>query len=413
MKSIEPVDIIVPTFNNIDLLSQCVSSMLSMHLAYPIRILIVNNGHPASLDGLPPHSYVKIIQTGGRNLGWEGGLKEGLKHSTSQFVCFANDDIFIPNSSYNWLSSMMSVFSHPEVAAVGPSSNVVMGPQNIWKALPHNIIETTFLIGFCMVVRRKMLDEVGGIDDTLPGGDDLDLSIRLRSAGYKLIAKRDVFVFHHGFVTGTRLHGGGNVKGGWNSVEMTEKTDHALQLKHGFKKWFKCRAGLDYPGLRKGVDSEGDIVRKHIVGEAVVDLGCANNKTIPSAIGVDIIKRGESIPCINGVSDADVQADVEEELPFEKASKDVIIARHILEHTLDPISVVRMWATFLKPGGRLIIAVPDEDQSRSINMNPEHIHAFNQKSIRVLAGVCGLTELSSEKTTSCSFVSVFEKGDTK
>lgn len=409
MKSIEPVDIIIPTFNNIQLLSQCVSSILSMNLAYPLRLIVVNNGHPNSLDQLPAHSFLKIIQTGGRNLGWEGGLKEGLKHSTSKFVMFANDDIYIPNSSYFWLSSMMNVFAHPEVGAVGPSSNVVMGPQNIWKAIPHNIIEVTFLIGFCILLRREALDAVGGIDDTLPGGDDLDLSIRLRAGGWKLVAKRDVFVFHHGFVTGTKLHGDAGKKGGWNSVEMTERTDHALQVKHGFRKWFECRAGLEYPGLRKGSDNEGAIVRNHILGEKVVDLGCANNKTIKSAIGVDIIRRGESVPCLNATSEADVQADVEQPLPFDDGSQDTVIARHILEHCTDVVAVVKSWARIIRPAGRLIIALPDEECSRTINLNPEHMHAFTQASLKSLLEACGFDQVSTEKTTSCSFVSVFQK----
>lgn len=407
MKNIEPVSIIIPTYNNPDCLSQCISSILAVRLRYPVEIIVVNNGHQDSLDRIQNNPLIKVVQTGGKNLGWEGGLKEGLKHTNREFVCFMNDDVYIPSASDMWLQTMVSTFGNPEVGAVGPSTNVVMGAQNIWKGIPYQQVEVTYLIGFCMLLRRKALDEVGGIDDTLPGGDDLDLSIRLRGANWHLVARRDVFVFHHGFVTGTRLHGNETKRGGWNSKEMTERTDIALIKKHGFRKWFECRAGLEYPARTKGVDYEGDYIRQHIIGDKILDLGCANNKTTPKAIGVDIVKRGESILNLNAKSEADVQSDVEKKMPFELKSQDTIVARHILEHCIDPIETLNHWKSYLKDNGRLIVAVPDEDASPSINMNPEHLHAFNEGAMTSLGNACGLKILSIHRTPQCSLVMVY------
>lgn len=408
-KDIGTIDCLIPTWNNPQLLGQAISSIAQHRNAYPVRVLVINNGHPDSCNFIPDYPWVKVIQTGGQNLGWEGGLKLGLQQSTSEFVLFMNDDAYVPPSGTDWLRKMVETFRQSEVGAVGPSSNCVMGPQNIWKLIPHQIIETTFLIGFCMMVRRKALEEVGGIDDTLPGGDDLDLSIRLRQKGYKLVARRDVFVFHHGFVTGTRLHGGEGTKGGWNSREMTERTDRALILKHGFAEWFKCRAGLEYPGLRKGVDDEGDKIRPHVQGEKVLDLACGNNKTVPYAVGVDRVPNGESIKNLNAESKTDVVADVEQDMPFEKGSQDTIIARHILEHTLDPIRTLKHWASYLRPCGTLIIAVPDERQFGSISLNPEHVHAFTPDSMASFAEAAGLVMEGFETTSSASFVSILKK----
>ncbi len=115
--------------------------------------------------------------------------------------------------------------------------------QNIFATVPFRVYAARFLIGFCVLVRRSVLDKVGGIDNSLPGGDDLDLSMRLRSAGYKLIVDRDVFVFHHGFKTGNRVYGDVNEPGGWNSYEFLEKTNFALIRKHGFKAWYETMHG--------------------------------------------------------------------------------------------------------------------------------------------------------------------------
>lgn len=409
VKDIESLDIIIPTFNNPRLLGECISSIACLRFSYPVRILVVNNGHPNSLGFIPEYPFVEVIQTGGKNLGWEGGLKEGLKHSKSEFVMFLNDDTYIPASSKDWINTLVSTFENKDVAAVGPTTNVVMGAQNIWKTSPHISIETTYLIGFCMLLKRKFLDEVGGVDFNLPGGDDLDLSIRFRLAGYKLVCRRDVFVYHHGFVTGRALYGDENKANGWNSRKMIERTNMALIKKHGFKNWFLCISGLDHAGLQKGKDDEGDRVRESVIGEKILDLGCANNKTVPNAIGIDIVKKGNQIKNLNAISEADVQGNVEEPLPFDDGSQDTVIARHILEHCVDLVETMKRWVRVLKHGGRLIVAVPDERQKPSIPLNPEHVHAFTPQSLSNIGELIGLNKIDCKDTSSMSFVMTFEK----
>lgn len=227
----EALTFIIPTFNNPDQLQQCVDSLLRSKGR--VEIIIVNNGSSEAASSSP---YVKVINTG-ENLGWEGGLVEGLKHTTSKYVVFCNDDVFLPQSSYTHFVDMVEYLeAHDDVGAIGPSTNVAMGFQNIWSA-PKNL-SVTFLIGFCMVVRREALEKAGGIDDTAPGGDDIDLSIRLRDAGYRLVCYKDAFIYHHGFQTGVRVHGSPDQPKGWNSPAMTERTNDWLIRKHGFLKWW-------------------------------------------------------------------------------------------------------------------------------------------------------------------------------
>jgi cellulose synthase/poly-beta-1,6-N-acetylglucosamine synthase-like glycosyltransferase len=115
-----------------------------------------------------------------------------------------------------------------------------MGIQNIFATGTQNVVAVNFLVNFCCMVRRSALEKAGGIDDTLPGGDDLDQSIRLRKAGYRLLCNKNTFVYHHGFKTVERVHGDSTIQGGWNSVQMMERTNFALINKHGLKEWLLC-----------------------------------------------------------------------------------------------------------------------------------------------------------------------------
>jgi GT2 family glycosyltransferase len=352
----EVVSILIPTWDNFQYLTGCLSSLIRNRANEGMfHVYVVNNGHPNSCDWVES-PLVTVLQTGGENLGWEGGLKLGLEHAKGEFICFFNDDAYIPTTSKHWLQTMLQHFKDPKVAAVGPSSNVVMGMQNIFATVPIDVYYARFLIGFCMLVRRSALEKVGGVDDTLPGGDDLDLSIRFRDHGYKIVGDRTVFVYHHGFKTGERVHGTSDKTGGWNSYEFKEKTDFALIQKHGFRKWYECMMGVyKFDGELVddvAIDIEGDKIRSLVQGEVVLDIGCGNNKTLPEAIGVDMIKKDAFIDTLTGspVSQGDIQADVSKPLPLDEGSADTIIARHILEHMVDPISALRGWVKVLKPG---------------------------------------------------------------
>jgi len=407
------VDILIPSWNNYEYLAPCLQSILRNKAAENLfHVYVINNGHKKSCDWI--NSKDVTVFTPGDNLGWEGGLKYALERTSAPYVLFLNDDTFIPMASKFWLNNLLQPFVNEEIGAVGPSSNVVMGFQNIFRDTLLSIFSVKLLIGFCFLVKRSALVEAGGVDDSLPGGDDFDLSIRLREKGYKLVCDKEVFVYHHGFKTGTRINGDERQKGGWNSCEMQEKTDMALIRKHGFAKWWDCKKGayiLESPELFDSADSEGNIIRKYITGEVILDLGCGGNKTVPNAIGVDMVSKDDVIETLqNATSQADIVADVSQELPFEQNSVDTIIARHILEHLMDSVTILRHWAGLLRRGGRLIIAVPDNKIIKSIPMNIEHCHGFSKESIKSLLELCGFKVLDQlDGGNHISFITIAEK----
>ena len=394
-------DIIVVTWNLPEYAVPCVQSILAGLPDNTIHVYLVNNGAPEHNQYFPKSKNLTILQMP-ENAGWEGGLKAGLSYSNAPYVVFMNDDTYVPPCSQGWARKLMRHFIDPACGAAGPSSNVVMGHQNIFIGEQQNRM-VNFLIGFCMMVRRSDLDAAGGIDDTLPGGDDLDLSIRLRKLGKYLICDREVFIYHHGFKSGERLRGAD-----WNSLAMIERTNFALIKKHGLRAFQNLWSGPAWDP-----DEEGQLIRGLVSkDQKTVDLGCGTRKTVPWAVGYDILPKGRFVPNVfpKGTSVADVVADVTQPLPIEPESQDVVIARHVLEHVEDVKGTLQNWAKVLKHGGRLIVAVPNDEVGYTESMDHDHKQAFTPEVLKATLEAEGFKVKDLlDPRNNVSFVAVAEK----
>lgn len=409
-------DIIIPTWNNPAFLNPCVNSISrsGMLTSGGARLIVVDNGDKIPVDPDIEKIPNTIVIKAGANLGWEGGLKKGLEYSNAKFVCFQNDDTLIPRSSINFYEKLITPFADDNIGIVGPTTTNASGIQSIFHPqTPYWPVSVPWVIFFCAMLRRSDLDAIGGIDDSLPGGDDFDVCMRMSQANKKIVINPNAFLIHHGFVTGTRVHGDHTVKNGWNNIEFTDKVNWGLIKKHGFKKFIENRMRMEIlPAGTQKTDVEGDIVRSHVNGETkILELGCGGQKTLEKSIGVDRVPSNETIPNLHSTkSIADVFADVEKPLPFEPGSQEVIIARHILEHCINSIATIKHWKNALKIGGKLIIAVPDEKVDRSIPMNPEHVHAFTEESLSELMETLGFKTIETRQTgNGVSFVGCYEK----
>ncbi len=82
---------------------------------------------------------------------------------------------------------------------------------------------------------------------------------------------------------------------------------------------------------------------RFIVGHGI-DIGCGRDKIDSSAVGYDL----ES-------------GDAQRMDGFEDGSFDYVYSSHCLEHMRDPREAILNWWRLVKPGGHLIVAIPDED----------------------------------------------------
>ena len=395
------VDIIIVTWNNLNMLDRAISSIMQ-NTAEPVRIVIVNNGDQRF--DVPPDSGVIVLQQE-KNLGWTDGVNAGVRwvmeNNPAPFIMWLNDDIQILPHDYGWLTKMLNCFQlDPKIAVVGPTSNNIMGFQTTNHVHLPPAVETTFLSGMCMLVRREVVKEMGPLEQCPAGGDDLDFSMRLTQAGYKMCICRRAFMLHFCSVTGKRIFGDF-----WNSPAQGEAINTWLIQKHGFKAWYSCMNHV----LPKGENDSGGVVESEnilalrelepILGDSLVlDLGCGGQKLHEKMVGVDIRANGQMGVGANVDRPAanDVEADVLD-LPMESGTVDGILAKHLLEHIIDPTEALREWRRVLKSGGKLVVLCPDYRYCEAISVDPSHVHAYTPESASSLLRLCGFQVTRTEQ----------------
>lgn len=215
--------IIIPTWDNLGFLWRCLHSIATLTSPETdYRVCVIDNGSGAStrdyLAGFPAQSGLTVIRNE-TNLGFIRATNQGLEQlHEGEDALLLNDDTQIVDP--DWLSKLQSSAHRPGAGAAGPVSNFVMGTQRVDQSIYYPLQhQARFLIGFCLLIRRGALDAIGGqLDERfgLGGQDDLDLSIRLRRAGFALWVDRSVYVHHYGARSISRI-------GGYEKVEAATR----------------------------------------------------------------------------------------------------------------------------------------------------------------------------------------------
>ncbi len=223
MGNVRPCDIIIPVYNAPLELKECVDSLLSYTDLTNNRIVIINDCSPDSrvneyLNELNNIEHLIILQNN-ENLGFVGTVNKGMSHSDHDVVLLNSDTVV----TSRWLDKLIEVaYSDSSVATVTPLTNngSICSVPNFLEdnSIPEgytidsfahfienisleNYPEIPTAVGFCMYIKRTVIDEVGLFDQETFGkgyGEENDFCCRVIEHGYKNVLDDRTFIFHKG-----------------------------------------------------------------------------------------------------------------------------------------------------------------------------------------------------------------------
>ena len=112
------VSIIIPHWNGIDILSECIDSLNNTEYSNFEIIVVDNYSSDESVKWLKAnHPKIKIIEND-KNYGYAGGCNRGINNSKGDYIVFLNNDTI---HKKDWLSNLVTFMNkHPDCAAVQP-----------------------------------------------------------------------------------------------------------------------------------------------------------------------------------------------------------------------------------------------------------------------------------------------------
>ena len=359
--------IVIPAFNQHEMTADCLKAIIEKTSGY--ELILVDNGSDPSLRPMVNGVYVVNRVRNEKNLGFPVAVNQGIQAAQGDVIILLNNDCIVSKGWTFWLQKHLENFS-----IVGPVTNYAAGMQRVTIPVYHDredlareaekwtkdhageSQEVAWVIGFCMVFKRSLYDELGPFDESLwpCSGEEIDFCHRAREAGHRIGIARDVYVHHHGTVTFKEMEKSGTLI----YKETCNRNNDHLEDKWG-KDWFiQTVSAQGAPGSTIGTGLR-------------LNLGCGYS---PQEGFINIDNRQEVKP--------DLVCDVLEGLPYEDNTVDEIMADDFLEHI--PIGktiqvVTEIWRV-LKPGGLFKSSTPDAENGQGAFQDPHHVSFWVENS---------------------------------
>ena len=199
--------IIVPVYNRPGEVKELLDSLMAQTVK-PFELLIIEDGSKERCDHLLGHyrSFFTIHYFYKENSGRSETRNYGMQRANGDYLLFFDSDVILPPTYFEKLEAEMAAdyadcFGGPDAADSSFSDMqkaVSHAMTSFWttggirggKAVMEKFCPRTFNMGFS----KKVYETVGDFKDMM--GEDIDLSIRIRNAGFKIRLIRSVFVYH-------------------------------------------------------------------------------------------------------------------------------------------------------------------------------------------------------------------------
>lgn len=218
------VSLVILTRDKVSLLKQCIESLFEETSYKNFEVIVVDNGsiEEETFDyfkTLKARPNVKVVRDE-RPFNFSALNNVGVQHCTGDVLGFLNNDLEFVSSA--WLEKMVAQAIREDVGAVGarlffPNNllqhgGVILGiggvaghnhkgrpkedPGYFNRAiLSQNLSAVT---AACLLMRRTVFEAINGFDEGLSVAfNDVDLCLRIRESGFKVIYEPEAELYHH------------------------------------------------------------------------------------------------------------------------------------------------------------------------------------------------------------------------
>ncbi|HUG14928.1 MAG TPA: glycosyltransferase family 2 protein [Thermomicrobiales bacterium] len=212
---------IIINYNGASYLGPCLSALESVDVP-PAAVIVVDNASTDdSLAELIAYPRVELLAQP-RNLGFAGGANAGLRATTTDVALLLNPDVEVaPDfgfellavfARYPRLGAAGALLTYPGSARIQHAGGIIERPLMTTRHRGYGdttvgayqvAADVDFVTGGAMALRTESVRAVGGFDELLAPVyyEDVDLCVRMRDAGWRVMFTPSLRGEHHEGVT--------------------------------------------------------------------------------------------------------------------------------------------------------------------------------------------------------------------
>ena len=192
------VSIIIPVKDRAGELRRCLGSLAQ--LLYPqerLQIIVVDDGSSDDSAQVARECGAQLLPSGGIGTGPAAARNVGARAARGEILAFIDSDC---SASAAWLDELIPAFADPALAAVGGQVDGLCSESAVdrYEAVMSSLSlgnrarsgssgHDTFYLPSCnLLVRRSAFMSAGGFEESMHVGEDVDLTWRLRDAGWTI-----------------------------------------------------------------------------------------------------------------------------------------------------------------------------------------------------------------------------------
>ncbi|MEG2060620.1 MAG: glycosyltransferase family 2 protein [Alistipes sp.] len=212
------ISVITVNYNGFSLTCALIDS-LRQWVTSSLEIIVVDNGSQRDEAALLRARYSDVVVVRSeRNLGFAGGNNLGITRATGDYLLLLNNDTEVEDDSLHFLCDTLDTTAsigvvcpkirffapprHIQFAGYTPLSSITLRNSLIGFNTPNCAAydsphDTPYAHGAAMMIRREAIDQAGLMPELyFLYYEELDWSLRIRAAGYRITYEPRCTVYH-------------------------------------------------------------------------------------------------------------------------------------------------------------------------------------------------------------------------